>query len=120
VRLVRGFAYGALDLLVPLMADEHDLVPARFEPASLRVHLCHQRTGGIDDIQPALSRACAHRRRNPVRGEEHGLALRDVFDLVDEHGAFALEFRDDVRVVGRSACARRPAALRSRSARSTT
>ena len=45
---------GADDLLVPLVADEEDVVALRGEPAGLVVHLRHQRAGRVDRLQAAV------------------------------------------------------------------
>ena len=96
---VRRLAHRALDLLVAGVADQHDGVPGLRVAASLRVHLRHERARRVDRRQLAGVRRLADGRRDAVRGEDDGRALRNLVDRVDEDRAALLELAHDVRVV---------------------
>jgi hypothetical protein len=90
---------GALDLLVALVADEEDGVSVGTEAARLRVNLVDERTGRVDDVQPAALGLCAHFRRYSVCGEDHGGTVGHLFELVDAHCASSLQLVDHMAVV---------------------
>ena len=92
-------AHRALDLLVALVADQHDRVALGGELLRLDVHLGHERAGGVDRLQPARLGVRVHRRRDAVRGEDHGLALGHLGLLLDEDRAALAQLLDDVLVV---------------------
>ena len=92
-------AGGPLDLLVTLVADEHDRVPLLGELARLDVHLGHQRAGGVDRAQVALLGVRVHARGDPVGGEDDQLALRHLGLLLDEDRAALRQLLDHVLVV---------------------
>ena len=98
-RRVRRLAEGALDLFVPGVADQRDRVPVGGEPPGLRVHLGHQRAGGVDHGQAAPGRLLADHGRHAVRGEHDGGAVRHLVELVHEHGAAVLELAHHAGVV---------------------
>ncbi len=54
--LVGGLAHRAFDLLVPVVADEHDRVALLGEAHGLAMDLGHERAGGVDRLQAALGR----------------------------------------------------------------
>ena len=81
------------------VADEQDRVALGRVPPRLGVHLRDERAGRVDRPEPALRRALAHGRRDPVRREDEQRAERRVLLALDEDGAAALEVADDVRVV---------------------
>ena len=87
------------DLLVAGVADQHDRVALGGVAPRLHVHLRHERARRVDRLQPARRGVRVHRRRDAVRGEDDGRALRHLGLLVDEHRAARLEVADDVEVV---------------------
>ena len=97
--VLRRLARGALDLLVPLVADEQDVVVGLGEPLGLVVDLGHQRTGRVDGLQTPFCRLRVHRRGDAVGGEHHGLALGHLVELLDEDRAARLEVGHHVLVV---------------------
>jgi hypothetical protein len=99
VNVPRGLTGGADDLLVALVPDQQDVVSLGGEPPGLVMHLGDQRAGGIDRAQPALGCLLAHLRGDPVRGENHHRALRDLLGLLDEDRTALLERADHVSVV---------------------
>jgi len=92
-------AHGALDLLVPRVPDEQDLVVVPVEAHRLAVHLGHERAGGVDGVELAVGGTLHDGRRDPVRTEDDVRALRHLVNVIDEDGALALEGRHDVDVV---------------------
>jgi len=86
-------------LVVPLVADEHDVVPGRRITDRLEVDLRHQRAGGVDRGQPPRLRQAPHRGRHAMRREQQHRPLRNLLDRVDEHDALAGEPFHDVLVV---------------------
>jgi hypothetical protein len=98
-RALRGLPDGAVDLLVALVADEHDRVAVAREAARLGVDLAHERAGGVDDVEIAGGGGRADGGGDAVGGEHERGAGRYLVDLLDEHRAAALEVGDDVGVV---------------------
>ena len=99
LHVVGRLARRALDLLVARVADQQDVVVGGGEPDGLLVHLGDQRAGGVDRLQLPRRRLGVHRGRDPVRREDHQLALGHVVGLVDEHRAALLQRRHHVLVV---------------------
>jgi DNA recombination protein RmuC len=87
------------DLLVPLVADQQDVVVAGGEPPRLVVHLGDERAGGVDGRQPPPHGLLANRRRDAVRGEHDDAALRHLLGLLDEDGAPLLQLAHHMGVV---------------------
>ena len=82
----------------------------------LRVNLGDQRAGGVDHVEPALRTPAAVPRARPhACGEDHGRAVRNLVELLDEHGAASLEVSDDAQVVDDLLADRRRGAPRSAS-----
>ncbi len=94
-----GLAGGALDLLVPLVADQQDVVVLVGEPPGLVVHLGDERAGGVDGLQRPLLGLPVHLRGHAVGGEHHGGARGHLGDLLDEDGPAGLEVGHHVLVV---------------------
>ena len=90
---------GALDLLVVVVPDEHDVVALCRESPRFGVNLAHERAGRVDDAESALLGAPADLGCHAVGGEHQGRAGRHVVDLLHEHGTLALEVSHDVGVV---------------------
>jgi hypothetical protein len=85
---------------VAVVADEHDRVAVGGELLGLDMDLRHERTGGVDRRQPALSRLHVDGRRHAVGGEDRRRTRRDApVDLVDEDRAAIAQLLDDVLVV---------------------
>ena len=87
------------DLLVAGVADQDDGVAVGGVTARLDVHLRDERAGRVDRLQVALRRVREHGRSDPVRREDHGLALGNLVFVLDEHRAPLLELAHDVQVV---------------------
>ena len=66
---VRCFAHRANDFIVIRVANQHDGVALALEANGLQMHFRHEWTGGVDDVQIALNRFCAHRWRHAMSGE---------------------------------------------------
>ena len=96
---VGRLAHRALDLLVAVVADEHDRVAGGGEAARLDVHLRHERAGRVDRLQAPRPRVLVHARRHAVRGEDGDRALGDLGLAVDEDRAALAQLLDDVLVV---------------------
>ena len=97
---LRSFAHRADDFVVPLVADEDDVIPLAGVLDRLQVDLGHQRAGGVDRPQVP-----AARRARRISGETPW-ALYSSIDpsgtssrCVDEHHALLREPLDDVPVV---------------------
>ena len=58
----RGVPAHPFDFLMPVMADQQDLVVAADETIHFVVHLRNQRAGGIDDLQAPFFRRRLHPR----------------------------------------------------------
>src|SRR4051794_16941454 len=99
VHVLGRLAGGADDLLVPLVADQQDVVVVAGEPPRLRVHLGDQRAGGIDRLEAPPVGLLVHDRRDTVGAEHDGRALGHLVGLLDEHRAALLQRLDDVLVV---------------------
>ena len=92
-------AHRAFDLLVTVVADEHDRVALLREAHRLAVHLRDQRAGRVDRVQAALARARAHARSDAVRGEHAHGSLGHLRVLLDEDRAALVQLLDHVPVV---------------------
>ena len=104
-------AHGAGDLLVALVADEHDVVALGGELARLLVDLGH--AAGRWRRSPSGRGSWPRRapQGDAVGGEHHRGPLGHLVELVDEHRAPGLEVPDHVRVVD-DLRARRPGGRR--------
>ena len=92
-------AHRADHLVVPLVADEHDVVALLRVLDRLQVDLRHQWAGGVDRPQPAVRRHAAHLGGDSVRGEEQHRPLRHLLHGVHEHRPLLHEPVDHVAVV---------------------
>ena len=92
-------AHRAFDLLVAVVADEHDRVALLGEAARLDVHLGDERAGGVDRLQATRAGVGVHARRDAVRGEDGDGALGHFGLLLDEDRAALAQLPDDVLVV---------------------
>src|SRR6185312_3561717 len=81
------------------MADQDKGITLLGKLDRLHMDLGDQGTGGINHSQTALFAGAANFGRNPMRGINHALAVRDLFDRINENGAFALQFLYDEAVV---------------------
>jgi hypothetical protein len=97
--VVRGLAHRALDLLVALVADEHDRVALRGELLRLHVHLRDERAGGVDRLQAAGAGVGVHGGRHAVGREDDRLALGHLGLLLHEDRAPLAQLLDHVLVV---------------------
>ena len=87
------------DLLVPLVADQQDVVVLGGEPLRLLVHLGHQRAGRVDRLEVAGPGLLVDLGRHAVRGEDHDGALGHLLVLLHEDRALRLQRGDHVLVV---------------------
>ncbi len=69
---------------MPGMPDKQDGVPARGEPASFRVDLLNQRTGGVDHRQAAIAGLFPDSGGDSVRGEDHSRPGWNLIELLDK------------------------------------
>jgi len=90
---------GPDDLLVPLVADQQDVVVVGREPARLVVHLGDQRAGGVDGPELPPGRLLVHDRCHPVRREHDRRAFGHLVVLLDEDRAAVLQRLHHVLVV---------------------
>jgi hypothetical protein len=97
--LRRGLPHRALDLLVPRVADEQDLVTHPCETDRLQVHFGHERAGRVDHAQASRGGRGPHLRRNAVRGEDRRGPVGHLVELLYEPHAARLEVAHDVAVV---------------------
>jgi hypothetical protein len=81
------------------MADQHDLPPAGGVAAAFIVNLGDQRTGGIDDRQPARRCGFLHLARDAVGAENGARAGRHLVQLVDEDRATGAQILNHVAIV---------------------
>ena len=112
--VLRRLARGPLDLLVALVADQHDRVALLGELARLDVDLGDQRAGGVDRPQAAGRRrwrARWARRRGRRRRRARPRAPRSPPRRRSRRARRAARPR---ACCGRSPCARRPAARAGR------
>ncbi len=91
--------HGALDLGMPGMADHHDVPALAVHPRDFDVHLGDERAGRVEDAQTATLGMLANRLRHPVRREDHGGAVRNLVEIVDEHGALRAQIGHHMVVV---------------------
>ena len=96
---VGRLAERALHLLVPRVSDEDQCIAGCGVAARLRVHLRHQRAGGVDRRQAQLFRLAADCRGDAVSREDDGRAVRNVRERVDEDRAARAQVLHHVRVV---------------------
>ena len=96
---VGRLAHRADDLLVALVADQHDRVAPGRVSAGLGMHLADERAGCVEHPQAACLRVAVDLRRDPVGGENHRAALGHVELGVDEDRAPVGKLGDDVAVV---------------------
>ncbi len=82
-----------------LVADQHDAEAVAGEPHGFQVHLGDQRTGGVDDIQSALLRLPADRRRHAVGAENGPRPSGHFVQLLDEDRAGFAQFVHHVFVM---------------------
>ena len=97
--MLGGLAGRTDDLLVPLVADQQDVVVVGREPACLVVHLGDQRAGRVDRPELPPGRLLVHDRRHPVRGEHDRRPLGHLVVLLDEDRAAVLQGLHHVLVV---------------------
>ena len=91
--------HGALDLLVAVVADQHDRVALRREAARLDVHLRHERARGVDRPQLTRGGVLVHDRCDAMGGEDRDGALRNLALGVDEDRAALAQLLDHMLVV---------------------
>ena len=100
VHVLGRLAERALDLLVTLVADEHDVEARAREAARLGVDLRRPAGTWRRSRRGSRSAACARTAGETPWAEKITVAPRgDLVDLVDEDRAALLELVDDVRVV---------------------
>ena len=82
-----------------LMADQHDVIAELGVAPALVVDLADQRTGGIDDVEPARGGRGLDAAGDAMGGEDRGGAARDLVDFADEDRALGAQALDDMGVV---------------------
>ena len=92
-------AQGPDHLVVVRVADEDDRAPLLRVPDRLEVDLGDERARRVDHPEPPVRRGIPHRRRDPVRAEDHRRALGHLVQLVHEDGALLPKRLDHVAVV---------------------
>ena len=92
-------SHGAFDFRVPGMPDQHHVAGVARITRHFHVHLGDQRTGGVEDRESAARGLLLDGRRHAMRGENHRGAVRNLVELVDEHGAELAQPLDHVHVV---------------------
>src|SRR5690606_2373856 len=85
--------------VVLLVADEQDRVTLASELLRLHVDLGDQRTGCVNDVQPALDSFGANRRRNSMSGEDSAGADGHLGKLFHENRPGGPQLLDYVPVV---------------------
>ena len=78
-------AHGALDLGMACVADEHHVQPIPGVTGHLDMDFGDQRTGGIENGEPACLRVAANLLRHAMSGENAGCPRRDFVDLINEN-----------------------------------
>ena len=81
------------------VADQHHIAAGAAMPHDFHVHFRHQRTGGVEYLEPALRRFAAHGLRDAVRAEDDGGAGRHFVEFLDENRAALAQVLDDETVV---------------------
>ena len=89
----------ALDLGVPLVADEDDLSSLALVLLRFLVNLGDEGTGGVDHRQLAFRRVVGDLLRDAMGAEDGDGAVGYLVDLVDEARAFRSQVIDDLLVV---------------------
>ena len=84
---------------MPGVADQHDRVAVLGVAAGLRVHLCDERTGGVDRREPPGGGRLVHRRRHAVSRQDELRSLGRLGHAFDEDGPARLQVADDMGVV---------------------
>ena len=97
--MIGGVTHGSLDLFVPSVADEKNVVILARKTNGLAVDFGHQGAGGINGVKPAVGRLSDDHRRDAVGGENNGRRLRHFGDFIDKDDASGFEFLHDVDVV---------------------
>src|SRR5579875_405998 len=92
-------AHRPLDFGVAGMADQDDLAALPGIALAFDMHLRDERTGRIDDREPALGRALLDGAGDPMGAEDRDIAGRHLVDLVDEDGSLGAQPLDDMAVV---------------------
>jgi hypothetical protein len=81
------------------MTDQHHAAAEPTEPRHLHVHLGHQRTGGVEHLEPAPRRFLAHRLRHAVGAEDQRGAIGHLGQILDEDRPGSAQAIDHVTVV---------------------
>ena len=81
------------------MSNQHQRIALLGEFDRLDMDLRHQRTGGVNNLQPALLGPVTDRRRNPMRGINNPGAFRDLIQLIDEDRALLRQISHNIAVM---------------------
>jgi hypothetical protein len=81
------------------MADQNDRPLGIGETTRLDMNLGHQRTGGVDQVEPSQPGLVEHAGRRAVRRQHGDRTLGHLVDVVDEDRALGLEIAHHVQVV---------------------
>ena len=85
------------------LADQHEIVAALGERPGLGVDPGDQRTGRVDDLEPARRGLGLHLSGHAVRREDHGCPVRNLVQRGDEDRALGGQLGDRLRVGGQLA-----------------
>ena len=94
-----GLAHRALDLGMTLVTDHDHIAPVSPQFGHFDMDLGDQRTGGVEDLKAASAGLVAHRPRHAVGRENHGGAIGNVGQIIDEDRAFSPQITDHMVVV---------------------
>jgi hypothetical protein len=81
------------------MPDKDDFRAGLGVTLPLRMNLRHERTGGIEDIEPPLFGALHDGARDAMSGKDGHCPSGNLSDIVDKNGAFSAKSLDNSFVV---------------------
>ena len=109
-------AQRAFHFRVPCMADQDHIETLASECRDFHVHLGHQRTGSVENLQTAVASFIDHGPAHAMGGKDDGRPVGHFAELIDEHRAAGAQPFDHEAVVhhfmthidGRTECIERP------------
>src|SRR3974390_1164205 len=97
--VIRSLARGALYLFVSLVTHQDNGTTLPRKTDGFQMHLGHQGTGRVDNLQMLCRGFLSHFRRGPMRTEDGYRACRNVVNLLDKDHAPGPEGLDHVAIV---------------------